>query len=346
MPITSTCPHCQQSVRFTEQNAGLQLRCPYCQQTFRADPLPPPAVSPSTPDLELPAVGSRRPGGAVPLSSENGPLPFMDFRAMIPPDSLDGEARAEAPPAPPPSSPTAPADERWWHVSQGMLLVLSAQVIFLLADLVPITFSFLERDKSKTVVFVGLLAVLICGVCVQAWGMLSCLRVPPQSGVRGLMHGAAWPTVVGAGLVLLGALFLTVAIVLRFATSHDGELVPLATGLGVLVQIGGLVAFAIGSVFFLICLRGLAVHFQKPRLASQFLIFLIAAPVVTLLTALGLVLLAIVLRAALGGSDEFPLAWGIFWNGLRLSSHIALLAWGGLLVHQLRWTIDRMMEAG
>lgn len=347
MPITSTCPHCQQSVRFTEQNAGLQLRCPYCRQTFRADPLPPPEVSAGAPNLELPAIGPRLPGGAVPLSSENGPLPFMDFRAMIPPDSTDGEPRAAASaPVSPPPPPTAVADERWWHVSQGLLLVLGAQAIFLIADLVPISFSFLERDKSQTVARVGLLAMLIGGVCVQAWGTLTCLRVPPRSGVRGLMHGAAWPTAAGAVFAVFGALLLSTVFLADRSTIQRDPVLALALGLGVLLQFGALAAFVIGSIFFLVCLRGLAVHFQKPRLASQFLIFLIAAPIIALLTALGLVLLAVVLRAAFDDSDLFPVIWGVLWNGLRLLIHIALLTWGGLLVHQLRWTIDRMMDAG
>jgi hypothetical protein len=160
------------------------------------------------------------------------------------------------------------------------------------------------------------------------------------------MHGAVWPCVGGAVLALLGAcLFLTVYV--DSATSiQRSPLMALAVALGMLLQLAALLAFAIGNVLFLICLRGIAVFFQKPRLAQHLLIFLIAVPIVLLLFGLGAVLATVILRSALRDSDAFSVIWGLLWNGVRLTIHLAMAAWGFLLVQQLRGTMDRAAEGG
>jgi len=276
----------------------------------------------------------------------------MDFRSVIPPEPSDGElpvhGRDEPEHAPPAAQPPVPgvADERWWHVSQGLLLVLGAQAIFIIANLVLVGFYFVDSDKGRNVARVAVVAFLLFGLCAHVWGMLTCLRVPPQARVRGLMHAAVWPSVAGAVLALLGACFFAAYLLDDSSSMRPSPIMALAAGLGTLLQLVAGLALVIGNIFFLICLRGIAHFYGKPRLAQHFLVFLIAVPVIAILFVLVSVLAVAVLRGVLRDGEVFWSVWYLLWHGTRLTLHLALVAWGFVLVQQLRGTMDRAVETG
>jgi hypothetical protein len=75
-------------------------------------------------------------------------------------------------------------------------------------------------------------------------------------------------------------------------------------------------------------------------------VFLIAAPVIAILFVLVSVLAVAVLRSVLRDGEVFWSVWYLLWHGVRLTLHLALVAWGVVLIQQLRATMDHAVEAG